>query len=115
METVPRPSGIAGAFARLANLLVSKLKEDSAIMPVRPSHLPTTRERSTLQKLHADRGLPLARLHPAGKPAIDKMMIKGWIALDESKSSMTFRITAAGEAALKERLPIYSSRRVRQA
>jgi hypothetical protein len=84
-------------------------------MPVRPSHLPTTRERSTLQKLHADRGLLLAELHPAGKSAIDKMMIKGWVALDESKSSMTFRITAAGEAALKEKLPISTSKRVRSA
>jgi hypothetical protein len=80
-------------------------------MPTRPSHLPDTRERSALQKMHADRGLPLAALHPSSKQAIGKMIIKGWVAVDDKSPSMTFRITPAGVAALRAKIPEPASKR----
>jgi hypothetical protein len=74
-------------------------------MPARPSHLPTTAERSTLQKLYGGRALSLYKLHPAGKKTIGKLMIKGWVALDKSELPVTVRITPAGEEALKAKIP----------
>jgi hypothetical protein len=74
-------------------------------MPPRPSHLPHNLERTALQKLSATYGLPLAKLHPAGKKTIANMMAKGWIEKQVDDAGTTFRITPAGEAALKAKIP----------
>ena len=43
-------------------------------MPARPSHIPHARERSTLQKMSAIEGLPIEKMHPAGKHTVAGMM-----------------------------------------
>jgi hypothetical protein len=43
-------------------------------MPPRPSHLPHNLERTALQKMSATQGVPLAKLHPAGKRTIAGMV-----------------------------------------
>jgi hypothetical protein len=76
-------------------------------MPLRPSHLPHNLERSTLQKMSAEQGLPSSKLHPAGKKTIAGMLTKGWIKEqmvgDEGAS---YIITPGGEAALKAKIPL---------
>ena len=74
-------------------------------MPARPSHLPHNLERTALQKLSGRDGLPVAKLHPTGKKTIAGMIAKGWIQ-KQVNGGETFRITPAGEAALKAKIPI---------
>ena len=71
-------------------------------MPARPSHLPHNLERNALQKLSGTDGLPLVKLHPTGKRTVAGMIAKGWIE-KRVNGGETFRITPAGEAALKAR------------
>ena len=75
-------------------------------MPPRPSHLPHNLERTALQKMSATQGLPLAQLHPAGKQTIARMVAKGWIEREiDASAGAKYRITRAGEAALKAKIP----------
>jgi hypothetical protein len=74
-------------------------------MPARPSHLPHNRERTALQQLRATPGLPLAKLHPAGKQTIAGMVAKGWIERQVDGAGARYCITPAGEAALKAKIP----------
>ena len=46
-------------------------------MPPRPPHLPHNIEREALQKMSPIYGLPLAKLHPAGKRTVAQMLAKG--------------------------------------
>jgi hypothetical protein len=46
-------------------------------MPARSSHIPHNRERSALQRMSADQGLPLSELHQVGKSTIAGMLAKG--------------------------------------
>jgi DNA-binding PadR family transcriptional regulator len=55
-----------------------------------------------MQLLRAHGEMPLLKLHPTGPTTIAKMVEKGWV---ERVGSDTYRITAAGEAALKAELP----------
>jgi hypothetical protein len=71
-------------------------------MPPRPSHLPSHRERTALQLLRGNGELPLKALHPTGLTTVAKMVSKAWV---ELVGSGTYRITPAGEAALKTQLP----------
>lgn len=71
-------------------------------MPARPSYLPNHRERVALQLLRGHGDLPLKALHPAGLTTVAKMVSKVWV---ERVGSGTYRITPAGEAALKTPLP----------
>jgi len=48
-------------------------------MPARTSHIPHAVERSTLQKMNLTEGLPIEKLHPAGRQTIAGMLAKGWI------------------------------------
>jgi len=73
-------------------------------MPARPSHLPHNLERNALQKLSGTDGLPLVKLHPTGKRTVAGMIAKGWIE-KRVNGGETFRITPAGEAALKAKIP----------
>jgi hypothetical protein len=82
-------------------------------MPARPSHLPTTPERVTLQRMLGGRVLLISELDPAGKQTVRKLMTKGWIALHQMKPSMSFRITPAGEAAMKAKIPVDTPKRFR--
>jgi hypothetical protein len=75
-------------------------------MPARPCRLPTTPERSTLQRMLRGRVLPLSELDPTGRQTVRKMMTRGWIALHQINPSMTFRITPAGKAALEAKIPV---------
>ena len=74
-------------------------------MPPRPSHLPHNLERTALQKMSSTHGLPLAKLHPAGKKTIAGMVAKGWIEKQVDDAGATFRITPAGKAALEAKIP----------
>jgi hypothetical protein len=81
-------------------------------MPPRPSHLPHNIERTTLQKMSATYGLPLSKLHPAGEKTIAGMVAKGWVEkLVDANAGSRFRITPAGKAALKAKIPIDDFRR----
>jgi hypothetical protein len=71
-------------------------------MPAGPSHLPNHRERVALQLLRGHGELPLKALHPTGLTTVAKMIGKAWI---ERVGSDVYRITLAGEEALKARLP----------
>jgi hypothetical protein len=48
-------------------------------MPARPSYIPHSMERTTLQRMSPTEGLPVEKLHPSGKHTIASMTAKGWI------------------------------------
>ena len=73
-------------------------------MPARASHLPTYRERCGLQQLLGGRELTATELHPANSNTIKIMLAKGWI--KSGSSDFNFRITLAGEVALRAELPM---------
>ena len=76
-------------------------------MPPRPTHLPHNLERSTLQKMSPEKGLPSSKLHPAGKNTIAGMLAKGWIVKQMAAGDgVKYLITPAGEAALKAKIPL---------
>ena len=71
-------------------------------MPPRASHIPTHQERSILQMLHERGGeLHKRQLQPAAA-TITKVAAKGWIEVTERA---TYRITAAGLAVMKAKIP----------
>jgi DNA-binding PadR family transcriptional regulator len=75
-------------------------------MPVRASHIPHNLERTTLQKMNATEGLLARQLYPVGKGTLDRMLAKGWIEKQtDAKAGARYRITPAGEAALKAKIP----------
>jgi hypothetical protein len=74
-------------------------------MPPRPRHLPHNLERTALQKLSVGRALPSSQLHPAGPQTVAGMLVKGWIEKQLEAGSVSYRITPAGEVALKAKLP----------
>lgn len=81
-------------------------------MPPRPGHLPHNIERTALQKLRVAQVLPLAQLYPAGERTIAGMVAKGWLEkLEDANTGASFRITPAGEAALRAKIPVDSSGR----
>ena len=55
-----------------------------------------------MQLLRARGELPLLKLHPTGPTTIAKMVHKAWV---ERVGSDSYRLTPAGEAALKAELP----------
>jgi hypothetical protein len=77
-------------------------------MPARPSHLPSHIERRALLELRSRGELSARELEPTGRPSILKMMAKGWV--EDCGSAETYRITPAGEAALRAPLPMHRSR-----
>src|ERR1017187_9943282 len=85
---------------------------EGEIMPVRPGHVRHNHERTALQKMNATEGLLARQLYPAGQVTLDGLMVKGWIEkqLDASRGAR-YRITLAGEAALKAKIPDGRSRR----
>jgi hypothetical protein len=76
-------------------------------MPARASHIPTHRERSILQILHERGGELHKRQFQPAAVTINRMIAKGWI---EVPAASTFRITAAGLAAMKAKIPTSGSR-----
>ena len=75
-------------------------------MPARPSHLPHYLERTALQKINATRGLSLAQLYPASRWTIAGMIAKGWVKKQMGANrGERYRITPAGEATLKAKIP----------
>ena len=81
-------------------------------MPMRADHLPNHRERTALVLLHDHGELPLKKLYPTGLTTLAKMVAKTWI---ERVEPGIYRITTAGEAALKTKLPPdYRSKAVRK-
>ena len=73
-------------------------------MPPRKAHLPNHRERTALLLLRTHGELPVVKLHPTGLSTITRMVEKAWV---ECRGSNVYRITPAGEAALKAQLPRY--------
>ena len=71
-------------------------------MPPRVSYIPTHAERTALHVLGRE-DLPLARLGK-GETMINKMIAKGWIVRIGFGAKSVYRITLAGEAALKEKI-----------
>jgi hypothetical protein len=74
-------------------------------MPPRPSHIPHAIERSALQQLLSGKALSFVQLHPAGKDTVASMLGKGWIASETHAHGVRYRITVAGEAAFKAKIP----------
>jgi hypothetical protein len=74
-------------------------------MPARPGHIPHSTERSALQKLMNGQSLSLVKLHPAGKNTLAAMLAKGWIASEANAHGLQYRITPAGKAAFKAKIP----------
>jgi DNA-binding PadR family transcriptional regulator len=62
-----------------------------------------------MQNMRVHGELPLAKLYPTGKPTLERMLAKGWIEVGGSPE--TYRITPAGEAALKAKIPTYRKKR----
>jgi hypothetical protein len=77
-------------------------------MPARASHLPSHVERRALQELRSRGELSARNLLPTGQQSILKMMAKGWV--ENGGSAGTYRITPAGEAALRAQLPMRRSK-----
>ena len=71
-------------------------------MATRDAHLPNHRERTALLLLRTHGELPVLKLHPTGLLTIKRMLEKAWV---ERTGSKMYRITPAGEAALKAELP----------
>ena len=74
-------------------------------MPKRPSHIPTHTERSALQWLRSREWETDRNLFPAGPKTISKMLEKGWIERLPDSAAPKVRITEAGQAAFKVRIP----------
>jgi hypothetical protein len=75
-------------------------------MPARPSHIPHSRERSTLQRMSPTTGLPIEKLRPAGKHTVASMSAKGWIERrSDDHGRPIYCITEAGQEALKAPIP----------
>jgi hypothetical protein len=78
-------------------------------VPARPSDLPNYYERIALQKLAKGSELSAAQLAPAGRQTIAKLLEKGWI--QHGDAARLYRITKAGDAAMRAELPTSSRRR----
>jgi hypothetical protein len=74
-------------------------------MPQRPKHIPTHIERSALQWLRSHEWDIEQNLRPAGPNTIATMLEKGWIERLPDVTLRKVRITEAGQAALKVRIP----------
>jgi DNA-binding PadR family transcriptional regulator len=56
--------------------------------------------------MSATKSLPALELHPASRTTITGMLAKGWIERDaDASSGERYRITPAGQAALKAKIP----------
>ena len=76
-------------------------------MPPRSKDIPHNIERTALQKMGARHWLPIADLYPASTVTIAGMLDKGWIDIQLADNGETrYRITTAGEAALKAKIPM---------
>jgi hypothetical protein len=73
-------------------------------MPTRPSEFPTTIERSILQKIRT--GKEVRFDEPGSKPALVRVLKKGWAEEVQGSASVAYRITPAGEDAMKARIPL---------
>ncbi len=74
-------------------------------MAQRLDHLPHHVERTLLLEMRARGELSLPPREP-GRPTIIKMLAKGWV--EGVDKPYTYRITPAGEAALKAKMPLKS-------
>ncbi len=75
-------------------------------MPAPARHIPHNLERTTLQKMNATEGLLVRQLYPVGQGTLDRMIATGWIEKQmDAKAGARYRITPAGEAALKVKIP----------
>jgi hypothetical protein len=75
-------------------------------MPQRPGHIPHANERTALQKLKPGEGLPIEKMHPAGRATVEKMVAKGWLELgSDTRGRRTYCVTAAGQEALRTPIP----------
>jgi hypothetical protein len=75
-------------------------------MPARPSHIPHSIERTTLQAMSAIKGLPIEKLHPSGRRTVESMLAKGWIERrSDDHGRAVYCITVSGQAALKVPIP----------
>jgi DNA-binding PadR family transcriptional regulator len=56
--------------------------------------------------MNATEGLLVRQLYPVGQGTLDRMIAKGWIEKQmDVKAGARYRITPAGEAALKVKIP----------
>jgi hypothetical protein len=75
-------------------------------MPGRPSHIPHSIERSTLQRMSPTEGLPIEKLYPSGKHTVASMLTKGWIERrSDEHGRAVYCITEAGQEALRALIP----------
>jgi hypothetical protein len=90
-----------------AEVEMQRAEGEGELMPVRSSQIPHNLERTTLQKMNATEGLLVRQLYPAGQVTLDRMLAaKDWIEKQmDAKAGAKYRITPAGEAALKAKIP----------
>jgi hypothetical protein len=76
-------------------------------MPARPSHIPHSIERSTLQRMSLTQGQPIEKLHPSGRHTVASMLAKGWIdRQSDDQGRAVYCITEAGQQALRTPIPL---------
>jgi hypothetical protein len=80
-------------------------------MPPRDPEIPNHRERSALQLINSGNWVIRNDLYPAGNATIASLVRKGWIEKQMVSGGARYRITPAGEAALKAKIPDRPSRR----
>jgi hypothetical protein len=73
-------------------------------MPTRPSEFPTTFERSILQKIRTGKEIQFDE--PGSKPALVRVLKKGWAEEVQGSAPVAYRLTPAGEDALKALIPL---------
>jgi hypothetical protein len=80
-------------------------------MALRDPEIPNHRERSALQLVNSRNWVIRNDLYPAGKATIANLVRKCWIEKQMVNGGARYRITPAGEAALKVKIPDRPSRR----
>jgi hypothetical protein len=78
-------------------------------MPPRASHLPNIYERTVLQRLRGVSELAVAQLPSTSSQTIKNLLAKDWI--EHGSSDRVYRMTPAGEAALRAALPMNKANR----
>ncbi len=74
------------------------------MMP-RNSNLPSYVERSLLQKIRSGEALQMDI--PYSRPTLARLKSKGWIEELDNIEPISFRVTPAGKAALKAKIPLH--------
>ena len=83
-----------------------RARSEEAIVAKRAPHLPHNIQRTALQNMGGCQWMLARALYPAGKGTIAAMLAKGWIEASHGPGAQPlYRITLAGQEALKAQIP----------